>query len=269
MPKVFLVPVFIAISVLAVAQALPANLTLMEPQALGLSGPALTSAPSSHAFVSPDSDEQNEHAKQSSLPPKKGQSLQLAGGASFMMSKMQLTEYGFGTSGQVRYRFGPDFRENFALLADISVYPSRRAAPVDDRPFQWSSLWDSLDERTGQPLSWHRGTRRGTASLGFGLEYAPLPWLFAQVLGGLEVTFQQEEDSHALKNPMNQFEGFDLYRSFFSSRFGLRKAQLEIFVGVLATPENRPFTYIPANDIGGSHYEKWDPSYYGGMMMLF
>ncbi|MEL6671095.1 MAG: PKD domain-containing protein [Bacteroidota bacterium] len=195
--------------------------------------------------------------------------LQLAGGGIFNRTKMQLTEYGMGFTGQIRYRFGFNGGRKFAVLADAVIYPLRKATPLDDRPYKWSPLRDSIDVRTGLPLSWHRGTQRGTASLGLGLEFAPFPWLFVQGIGGTERTFQQIETSGPLKDDINQFVGFDLDVQFWSGRLGVRKDNLEIFFSVLASRENRPFVLIPQNDLGGSHNERWDKIFNGGVMILF
>ncbi|MEO0899695.1 MAG: hypothetical protein AAFY71_25010 [Bacteroidota bacterium] len=187
---------------------------------------------------------------------------------------MQLTEYGLGLTGQLRYRFGPYPNDRFAnrmfaLISDISIYPLRQAQPGGDRPYRWSSLRDSLDQSTGHALSWHRGSRRSTASLGLGIEVAPLPWLYVQAMWGIEATFRQSEFSSPDKDLADQFEGFDQNVPFWSGRIGIRSGIVEIFLSSLASRINRPFTFVPANPLGGSQDINWDIVMSSGVLFRF
>ena len=193
--------------------------------------------------------------------------LQLAGGPMFIRYRGQLPEYALGVNAQIRYRLGR--RERFALLLDLSALPIRKATPLDDRPFKWSSLRDSLDPETGLPLVWYRGTRRGTASLGLGAEIAPFKWLYLQGMATVERTFHQEETSDPRKDPENKFIGFDPETFLYEARIGVRKKHLELYIGARYSQENRPFSLIPANDLGGTHNPRWDKTYEAGISIYY
>lgn len=193
--------------------------------------------------------------------------LQIAGGPIFTRYRGQLPEYALGVNAQIRYRLGK--KQRFAVLLDATVLPSRRATPLDDRPYKWSSLRDSIDKSTGLPLVWYRGTRRGTASLGIGVEIAPFPWLYVQGMGTVERTFHQEELSDPRKSPENRFVGFDLETFLYEGRIGIRKDHLEIYIGGRLSQENRPFTLIPPNELGGSHNPRWDKTYEAGISIFY
>ncbi|MEM7367698.1 MAG: PKD domain-containing protein [Bacteroidota bacterium] len=193
--------------------------------------------------------------------------LQLAGGPIFLRYRGQLPEYGLGVNAQIRYRLGR--RQRLAVLLDATVLPSRKATPLDDRPYKWSTLRDSIDKATGLPLVWYRGTNRGTASLGVGIEIAPFPWLYVQGMGTVERTFHQAEISDPRKNPENRFVGFDLETFLYEGRIGIRKEHLEIYIGGRLSQENRPFTLIPPNELGGSHNPRWDKTYEAGISIFY
>ncbi|MEM8888606.1 MAG: hypothetical protein AAGD28_11540 [Bacteroidota bacterium] len=187
-------------------------------------------------------------------------------GLMFSLTQMQLTEYGLGATGQIRYRFGFQGKRKFALLADVNVFPWREAPSGGDRPFSWSSLRDSMDLRIGKPLSWHRGSKRSTAAVGLGIEYAPLSWLFLQGMAGVEMTLTQSENSGRLKSELNQFHGFEQGVSFWSGRIGLRLGKLETFFGIMASAKNAPFTHFPSNPLGGTRSLNWDTVFQSGLM---
>lgn len=202
------------------------------------------------------------------LPPAEDRRrLQLAGGVVFNRFRGQLPEYGLGANAQIRYRLGE--RRRWAVLLDASVLPSRRATPLDDRPYKWSPLRDSIDQESGLPLVWYRGSRRGTASLGVGAEFSPWPWLYIQGMGAVERTFLQEDISDPRKDPINQFVGFDLESFLYETRIGIRKDHLEIFIGLRLSEENRPFTLIPPNELGGSHNARMDKAYEAGVSIYY
>ena len=193
--------------------------------------------------------------------------LQLAAGPIYQRFQGQLTEYGLGLDAQIRIRLGQ--KRKFAVFADAVVYPSQTAKPLDDRPHKWSDFYNDKDPVTGLPLSWHRGTSRATGSLGLGGEFAPVKWFYIQLIGGLQRTWQQEEISDPRKHPTNQFLGFKEQVNWGEARIGIRKSHLEIFFGRKMLGENRPFTLIPQNDLGGTTNPKLDKTVHGGVMLVF
>ncbi|MCI4671646.1 MAG: PKD domain-containing protein [Bacteroidia bacterium] len=201
------------------------------------------------------------------IPKEPEPRIELAGGAVFKRYRGQLPEYGLGATGQIRYRFTNDRR--WAGFVDLSVIPVRRATPLDDRPFRWSSLRDSIDTETGLPLVWFRGTSRGTANLAAGVEFKPWRRIFIQGMGGVQRTFQQAEESDPRKDPFNQFKGFDLEIFYGEFRVGFRSTHLEIFFAYQLLQENEPFTRIPANTQGGTFTPNTDKSYNAGVQILF
>ncbi|MEL6732337.1 MAG: PKD domain-containing protein [Bacteroidota bacterium] len=193
--------------------------------------------------------------------------LELAGGPNFRFFRGQITEYGMGFNGQIRYRL--DQRRRAAIVGDFGVVPVRRALPSDDRPYKWSPLRDSIDVATGRPLVWHRGSLRGTANAALGFEFAPYPWLYAQITTGLEWSFNQIEASDPAKDPNNAYKGFETRINYYEPRIGIRRSHLEVYYSIQFLPENRPFTFIPANQTGGTHNRLTDKTHNAGMLLWF
>ncbi|MEO0894987.1 MAG: PKD domain-containing protein [Bacteroidota bacterium] len=200
--------------------------------------------------------------------PEEKKPIMLSGGVVFKRVKSQLTEYGIGATGQIRYQHKS--WDKYSVFADIGVLPLRKATPLDDRPFKWSGLRDSIDVATGLPLSWHRGTERGTATLAIGAERTFFDLFFLQIMGGVQRTFQQKETSNFdLKDPFNEFVGFDLEIFYGEARLGIRHENLEIFFAYQLLEENRPFVLIPPNVQGGTFTPRTDKSYNAGIQILF
>lgn len=197
----------------------------------------------------------------------KPERLQLAGGPVFNRFRGQLTEYSLGVNAQVRYRFGE--RQRLAAILDVGVFPQRRATPLDDRPFKWSALRDSIDPESGLPLVWYRGSQRATAHAGLGAEYAPWNWLYIQAIAGVERTFQQADISDPRKDPSNRFVGFQPETFWYEGRVGVRKGHLELYATWRFSEENRPFSLIPSNALGGSHNPRLDKSYMMGVSLFY
>ncbi len=193
--------------------------------------------------------------------------LQLAGGTHFRVFRGQITEYGLGVNAQIRYRHGKNRR--WAVLADLGVSPIRKALPLDDRPYKWSPLRDSIDTNTALPLVWYRGTNRGTANGALGFEFAPFKWSYVQVMGGLERSFNQIEVSDPAKFEENAFIGYNQDILYVEPRVGVRKKHLEIFYSIQFMQENRPFVLIDANNIGGSHNRITDKTHNFGVLVYF
>lgn len=193
--------------------------------------------------------------------------IELAGGTVFKRYRGQLSEYSLGATGQIRYRIGD--KRKWAGFVDLSVQPLRKATPLDDRPYKWSDLRDSIDVATGLPLVWHRGSERGTANLALGVEFKPWRRIFMQGMVGQQRTFQQREASDPRKDPFNQFKGFDLEVFYGEFRTGFRSTHLEIFFAYQLLQENEPFTTIAANPQGGTFTPRTDKSYNVGIQILF
>lgn len=193
--------------------------------------------------------------------------LQLAGGTAFRIWRGQITEYGLGVNAQIRYRLGE--KRRWAVFADLGVTPIRKALPLDDRPYKWSPLRDSIDVATGLPLVWWRGTNRGTANAGLGFEFAPWKWMYIQAMGGFERSFNQREVSDPRKSDENMFIGYRQNVLYVEPRIAVRKDHMEIFYSVQFLQENRPFVFIPANNIGGSHNEITDKTHNFGVLLYF
>ncbi|MEL6133503.1 MAG: PKD domain-containing protein [Bacteroidota bacterium] len=193
--------------------------------------------------------------------------LELAGGPMFRFFRGQLTEYGMGFNGQIRYRL--DEGRRAAIVGDFGVVPVRRALPSDDRPYKWSPLRDSIDTATGRPLVWHRGTLRGTANAALGFEFSPFPWFYAQITTGFEWSFNQAEVSDPRKDPNNEYKGFETRINYYEPRIGIRRSHLEVYYSIQFLPENRPFTFIPANQTGGTHNRLTDKTHNAGMLLWF
>lgn len=198
---------------------------------------------------------------------------QLAGGPIYIQNDGQLLEYALGLDIQIRYPIKK--KDSWQFLIDGTYFPNRRANPLDDRPHLWSELRNNIDPITNTlPLHWRRGTRRGTASIAVGLDYKPkkrllLKGLYFQGMFGLERTFNQIEASDPLKDPQNEFIGFDLDVFFIESRIGLRKKQLEVYLGGRFLEESRPFTLILANPLGGSHHRSFDNTIHAGISVWY
>ena len=198
---------------------------------------------------------------------------QLAGGPVFIQNDGQLLEYAMGLDIQIRYPFKKS--PSWQFMMDGTYFPRRVANPLDDRPHLWSELRDNIDPITNTlPLHWRRGTRRATASFAIGLDYKPkkrilLKGLYFQGMFGLERTFNQIEASDPLKDPSNEFIGFDLDVFFIESRVGLRKKHLEVYLGGRFLEESRPFTLVLANPLGGSHHRSFDNTIHAGISVWY
>ncbi|MEM8887082.1 MAG: PKD domain-containing protein [Bacteroidota bacterium] len=198
---------------------------------------------------------------------------QLAGGPVFIQNDGQLLEYAMGLDIQIRYPFKK--RPSWQFMMDGTYFPRRVANPLDDRPHLWSELRDNIDPITNTlPLHWRRGTRRATASFAIGVDYKPkkrilLKGLYFQGMIGLERTFNQIEASDPLKDPSNEFIGFDLDVFFIESRVGLRKKHLEVYLGGRFLEESRPFSLVLANPLGGSHHRSFDNTIHAGISVWY
>ncbi|MEL6634376.1 MAG: hypothetical protein AAFQ83_23125, partial [Bacteroidota bacterium] len=135
------------------------------------------------------------------------------------------------------------------------------ARPEDD-------LWPHLSN-LARATTYRVCRLRGTANAALGFEFAPYPWLYAQITTGLEWSFNQIEASDPAKDPNNAYKGFETRINYYEPRIGIRRSHLEVYYSIQFLPENRPFTFIPANQTGGTHNRLTDKTHNAGMLLWF